>query len=247
MSDSGSGSGDGDDGPTWVDADPADDAERRLDRRAGAGALARAEARRDTTVRRWDVVSPSATRIGRARAGDADLPERVRRLHDERHPATEGHAERAHRLDRLRITQALCNALDLTRWQRDRVLGVMDGLDLTAFGSQRAIEKVALVVVRHVVDAERREYLGLDDESYVADLDPDEMTDLYERFRTLSIKSDGTFERLLEQYGLGTTNLNRLDNVLAEQMDELGLREAVFGRNPNRDPALPATTPEPAD
>lgn len=241
MSDSGGGD------PTWIDADEADDAERRVDRRAGAGALDRAEARRDTTTRRWDVVSPSATRIGRPRAGDADVPERVRRLHDERHPATEGHSERAHRLDRLRITQALCNALDLTRWQRDRVLGVMDGLDLTAFGSQRAIEKVALVVIRHVVDAERRGYLGLDDESYVADLDSDEMTDLYERFRALSITSDDTFERLLDRYGLETTSLNRLDNVLSEQLDERDLHDAVFGRNPNRDPALPAHVPEPAD
>ncbi|WP_435144224.1 DNA-directed RNA polymerase subunit epsilon [Halobaculum sp. P14] len=226
-------------GVGWVDADDAGAAERRVDRRPGAGSLGRAEARRDTTLRRWDVVTPSATRIGRPRGGDADVSERVRRLHEERHPATEGHAERAHRLDRLRITQAICDTLDLTPWQRDRVLGVMDGLDLTAFGSQRAIEKVALVVVNHVVAEERRRYLGLHDDEYVAGLDADRMTELYDRYRELSMKSDETFRRLLDQYDMTTTNVNRLDNVLDEQLDDRGLRGAALGRNPNRDPNIP--------
>ena len=211
--------------------------ERRLDSAFGHGALAREDARRDVATRRWNVVSPAATQIGRARDGDVEPGERIRRLHDERHPAMAGHGERAHRLDRLRIAQALCNSLDVTPWQRDRVLGIMDAIDLRAFGSQRSVPKVALVVIRHVVDVERRRYLGLEDRDYIARLSPDEMADRYEMFT--SITDEAAFDRLLERHDLTTTSLNRLRRVLVEQLEEHGVEWAVYGRNPYRDPNLP--------
>jgi hypothetical protein len=148
-----------------------------------------------------------------------------------------GHSSRVHRLDKLRVAQALCNHLDLTGWQRDRVLGVMEELDLTAFGSQRGIPKVALVVVRHVVDVERRRYLGLEDREYIAGKSPDELAGLYETFR--SIKDEPAFERLIEVHGLDKTSLNRLRNVLVERLEEQGIEGRAFGRNPHRDPNLP--------
>jgi len=210
---------------------------RGVSDRAGHGTLSRTEALRDAAVRRWDVVSPSATGIGRATDPASDLSESVRRLHEERHPAMRGHSSRLHRLDKLRVAQALCNHLGLTGWQRDRVLGVMEELDLTAFGSQRAIPKVALVVVRHVVDVERRRYLGLEDREYLAGKSPDELDELYESFR--SIKDEPTFERLLEAHDLDKTSLNRLRNVLVERLAEQGIEDRAFGRNPYRDPNLP--------
>ena len=88
--------------------------EEWLTTEAGAGALDRAEAGRDARTRRWEVVTPSATRIGRADSPENDLSESVRRLHDERHPATEGYSRRAHRLEKLRLTHALCGDLALT-------------------------------------------------------------------------------------------------------------------------------------
>lgn len=221
-------------------AEPGDDRRRRYRRRLvdapGAGALSRATAARNEFVRRWDVVSPSATVIGRPDRPDGDVTERVRRLHEERHPAMTGHSERAHRLDKLRVTQALCNRAGLTRWQRDRVLGVMRELDLEAFGSQRAVPKVALVVIRHVVDVERRRYLGLEDDEYLTAADPEQLERLYERFD--SIADDPDFRLLCRQYDLDTTALNRLRRVLKEQLDE-DLAEAAYGRGRNRDPALP--------
>lgn len=207
--------------------------------RPGAGSLDRAEARRDVTVRRWDVVTPAATRIGRPENPEDDLPDSLRRLHDEQHTATEGHSRRTHYLDRLRITHAICNTLDLPPWQRDRVLGVMGGLDLTAFGSQRGVPKVALVVVRHVVDVEVRRQLGIDDAG-VGDLDEDELASLHERYRDASITEDEDFRALCERHDLDVTSLNRLRRVLKNQLDD-GLRGAAFGRDPNRDPHLPAT------
>jgi len=212
--------------------------DERVEHRPGAGALSRAQAQRDTTVRKWGVTSPSATVIGRAESPDADLSENVRRLHDERHTATEGHSRRAHYLDRLRTTQALCNAVDVTPWQRDVALGVMGDIDLTEFGSQRAIEKVALVVIRHVVDVDRRRYFGLDDLD-AGDVSPERMEDLYERYKARDVTEESAFQSLAERYDLDKTSLNRLRRVLTEQLDD-GL--PAFGRNPHRDPHLPSVT-----
>ncbi|OLZ42093.1 DNA-directed RNA polymerase subunit epsilon [Natrinema saccharevitans] len=227
-----------DSGPASERAPVETDDERRLETRPGSGSLSRADVQRDSTVRQWGVVTPSATVIGRAESPDADLSESVRRLHDEQHAATPGYSERAHHLDRLRTTQALCNALEVTPWQRDLALGVMDEIDLTEFGSQRAIEKVALVVIRHVVDADRKQYFGLDDIDAQA-LSADRMEELFAQYRAHDITDEEPFERLASAYGLDTTSLNRLRRVLKEQLeDEL----PAYGRNPYRDPNLPNAT-----
>jgi len=219
--------------------------EEWLTTEAGAGALDRAEAGRDARTRRWEVVTPSATRIGRPERPDADLDENLRRLHDEQHPAMAGHAERMHDLDRVRITQALCNYLDVTPWERDRALGIMQEIDLTAFGSQRAIPKVALVVIQHVVDRERRERLGLDDQDWLQTQPPEAFEELYDRFT--SLKDEQAFRRLLGRYDLTTTNVNRLQHVLEEQLEEHDLEGAVFGRSPYRDPNLPSVGHDPGE
>ncbi len=238
-------SGDGgSSGTTLGQRPPTDDGERRLETRPGAGSISRAAAQRDATVRRWGVVTPSATVIGRAESPEADLSESVRRLHDEQHTATAGHSARAHHLDRLRTTQALCNALDLTPWQRDLALGIMDEIDLTAFGSQRAIPKVALVVIRHVVDVDRRAYFGLDDVD-VSSLSPDRMDELFAEYKAHDVTDESTFKRLAAQHGLDITNLNRLRRVLQEQLDDDAL--PAYGRNPNRDPNLPSLTDREVD
>jgi hypothetical protein len=209
----------------------------QLSRRPGDSTVSRADLQRDETTRRWGLVTPSATRIGRADSPDGDLSDSIRRLHEERHPAMEGYSQRAHRLEKLRLTHALCGSLGLTPWQRDRAIGTMVDLDLTAFGSQRAIPKVALVVIRHVVDREREHHLGLHDEEWIADQPPERLADLYEQFH--SITDDEQFIALCNQHNLDVTNLNRLRRTLLEQLDEQDLHDAVYGRNPYRDPSLP--------
>ena len=216
---------------------PEEEEAARLSRRSGDSTVSRADLQRDETVRRWGLVTPSATRIGRADSPEHDLSESVRRLHEERHPAMEGYSERAHRLEKLRLTHALCSSLDLPPWQRDRAIGTMVNLDLTAFGSQRAIPKVALVVIRHIVDREREHHLGLHDDEWIAEQPPDRLADLYEQFH--SITDEEQFTALCEQYDLGVTNLNRLRRTLVDQLDEQNLHDAVYGRNPYRDPSLP--------
>jgi hypothetical protein len=216
-----------------------DPAEQRvaLDVQPGSGALARSAASRDEYTRRWDVVSPAATLIGRPASPSADVSETVRQLHDERHAAMAGHGERMHRLDKLRITHALCSRLSLTPWQRDRALGVVRDLDFSAFGSQRAIEKVALVAIRYVVDDDRKRQLGLHDTEWVSERSPDELQSLYDRFD--SVKDEAAFEELLDVHGLDKTSLNRLHRTLREEVESTGTADAAFGRNPYRDPNLP--------
>ncbi|GGL63512.1 DNA-directed RNA polymerase subunit epsilon [Halocalculus aciditolerans] len=215
------------------------DGDAAFSTRPGDGAVSRADLQRDTVTGRWGQVTPAATQIGRASSPTADVSENVRRLHAERHPATQGHSARTHRLEKIRITHALANHLDLTPWQRDRAIGVMADLDLTPFGSQRAVEKVALVTIRHVVDDERERYLGLHDREWLATLDPERMTALYETFT--SITDDPAFEELAEDVDLDITHLNRLRRILRDAIEEQGLEDAVFGRNPYRDPNLPAS------
>jgi hypothetical protein len=219
-------------------SEPVDPRARDVSARPGDGSLGRVEAVQDEAFRRWDVTTPSATIIGRPETADGDVSENVRRLHDEQHPAMAGHSERMHRLEKARITHAFCNTLALTPWERDRALGIMVDLDLTVFGSQRAIPKVALVVVQYVVDDERKRILGLQDTEWVSQQPPETLEKLHRRFD--SIKDDPRYEALLERYGLDVTSVNRLTRTLREQLDEQDLAGAVFGRNPYRDPSLPA-------
>lgn len=212
---------------------------------AGDGSVSRASLQRDASVRRWGPTSPNATLIGRARSPEEDLSESIRRMHEERHSAMQGHSTRMHELEKLRITHALCNDLDLTPWQRDRVLGVMMGIDLTAFGSQRGIPNVALVVIRHVVDTERERYMGLHDTAWIQSLPPERLGTLYETYD--SITDDPEFDHLAEKHGLDITSLNRLRRVLRDQLAEHDLDDAVFGRNPYRDPNLPSLRDHPDD
>lgn len=218
--------------------EPRTDDERWVSTGPGDGALPRTEAIKDERVRKWDVATPSATLIGRAESADGDLSETIRRLHDEQHPAMEGHSERMHKLDKIRIAHAICSRLDVTPWERDRVLGIMAELDLTVFGSQRAIPTVTLVVVSHVVDRERQRQLGLHDNERLAELSADSMERLYELFDPIS--DDETFQDYLDEQDLTTTNINRLKRTLKTQLKEQDLEEAVFGRSPFRDPNLPS-------
>lgn len=226
------------------EADLVESEEHVVSNAPGDGSLSRVDAVKDERIRRWDVVTPSATLIGRADRPDHDVGENIRRLHDEQHPAMQGHGARMHRLEKARITHAFCNALDLTPWERDRCLGIMTELDLTVFGSQRAIEKVALVVIQHVVDDERKRRLGLHDQEWLAERNPMELEHLHERFE--SLKENDRFRAFLDRYELPVTNLNRLNRVLRDQLDEQDLHGAVLGRSPYRDPSMPAIREQPS-
>lgn len=198
----------------------------------------------DEKPRHRDVVNPSATRIGYTEDPKDDLAPRVRALHEERRAELQGNSERLQQLDVLRITQALCNSLDLSVWERDRVLGVVAELDPTEFGGHRTIPRVALVVARRVVDAERRAWLGFDSEVFAlddpagcAEQPPERLDRLAERLHELADSDE--YVRLLSECDLAPAAADRLEATLERELgDHLG--DAAFGRCPRRDPALPA-------
>lgn len=183
----------------------------------------------DSKPRHRDVVNPASTRIGQVEDEDNDLSERLRRLHTERDSRMDGNESRRERLDALRITQAVCNALDLTVWERDRVLGVVRRLDDSAFATRHDVECVAVAVASHVVDAERRAWVGLDDE---------ESARRGARNDKLCLLTDSEqFQRLREDTGLSPEAVEELEAEIERELDEHDAL-AAFGRSPRRDNAL---------
>lgn len=201
----------------------------------------------DPAPRTRDVVNPTATRIGRPQPDEEftdwdcpapeadDIGERLRRLHEERDARLQGNEQRRDTLDVARITQALCNTLDLTSWERDRVLGVVCELDATAFDDHHTVPRVVLVVARRVVDAERRAWLGLDS----ADEDPPERLQAL-RERLTRLTDSPQYTRLLTECDLSPAAADAIEAALDRELDEETVREATFGRSAYRDPALPA-------
>lgn len=201
----------------------------------------------DPAPRTRDVLNPSATRIGHPRPDEEftdrdcpapeadDIGERLRCLHEERDARLQGNERRRDTLDVARITQAICNTLDLTPWERDRVLGVVCELDATAFDDSHTVPRVTLVVARRVVDAERRAWLGLDDAD---DEPPERLRTLSERLTRLT--DSPQYTRLLTECDLSPAAVDAIEAALDRELDEETVREAAFGRSPYRDPALPA-------
>ncbi len=113
----------------------------------------------------------------------------------------------------------------------------MDEIDLTEFGSQRAIPTVALVVIRHVVDCDRRAYFGLE-EINLGECSVERMDELFDAYKRHDITAESTFKQLAAEHGLDKTSLNRLRRVLKSQLEK-ELSAYVFGHNPVRDPNLP--------
>jgi len=186
----------------------------------------------DSKPRHRDVVNPASTRIGQVQDDDSDLSERLRRLHAERDSRMQGNEERRDRLDALRLTQAVCNSLDLTVWERDRVLGVVRSLDDTEFATRHDVERVALAVASRVVDAERRAWAGIDEEH---DRPPERIAELREDLCLLSDSEQ--FQQLREETGLSPDAVEKLEDAIEQELDEHDTL-AAFGRSPYRDDAL---------
>jgi len=85
------------------------------------------------------------------------VPETRLALHQEgRHPSDGNQSTRLAKLDKKRITQAYCSSLEVPPHLQAEAVRAMLLLDLTAFGNQKRIEAIALLVIELVVDYERR-------------------------------------------------------------------------------------------
>jgi len=189
-----------------------------LSRLPGDGALSVQECFHDRHAPTTGYESDAATMVGTPSERDARAA-RLQRINEGRHRSDGRHSLRESRRDKTRIAQALCNALDLTRLQRDRVLGYMRALDLDRFGQQKAIARVALAVIRYVVDAQR----------FAANpADPARIAE-EERFRSLLAEQD-----------MDKGDLMRVSQVFKEWLRETDATPRNRGVGfPGRDPNLP--------
>lgn len=129
------------------------------------------------------------------------VPETRLALHQEgRHPSDGDQATRLATLDKKRITQAYCGSLSVPQHLQAQAVRAMLLLDLTAFGNQKRIEAIALLVIELVVDYERR-YRRRDPEAS-------------------RMGEDATFKYLIREAGLvpGKVSLSR--KVKSELIDQ---------------------------
>lgn len=219
-----------------------------IDDAPGNGSVRADKAENDHLTSRFDWYSPGATSIGNHedRRTDKTL-KKWERINSERYnwnTEREGawadydvpgqsHSVTMHDADKERIAHALCNSLDLLDHERDRVLGVMKSINLNAFGQHGSIEKVSLVVIRHVVEQSRNE-----GKTPAMVANPETDVDLYR------ISEDETlnFEALVEQAGFGITQTNNLKPTLREELEHNGIEDIGIHQSPHVDPFLPRDT-----
>jgi hypothetical protein len=73
------------------------------------------------------------------------------------HRSSGDYSTRKSQYDKIRISTALCNSLDLNSYQTKEVSRIMAGLNLDRFGNQKRVEKVALAVIKVFVNRDRFE------------------------------------------------------------------------------------------
>jgi hypothetical protein len=151
--------------------------------------------------------------------------DRLAEHNEGRHPSDGTLSARLARLDKKRITQAYCSRLKVTQFQRDEAVRAMLLLDLDDFGQNKRIEKVALTVIRVVVNYNRFAHLH--------DVDG------------TRISETGDFKRLAESVDLDTRTMRRLSRSIKEKLsaaeffetdlERLDLRQAEFQHRNERD------------
>lgn len=124
--------------------------------------------------------------------------DRLSLLNEGRHNSDGTLGARLARLDKKRITQAYCSVLDVTPFQRDEAVRAMLLLNLNKFGQQKRIEKVALTVIRIVVNYNRFSHLRRPEADRISETE--------------------TFKRLAEEVGLDTRTMTRLSKSIKEEL-----------------------------
>lgn len=162
--------------------------------------------------------SPAATRIGKADEGDERI-DQLRKLHEERHPATGDFSSTDGARHKERTAQALCSSLPLTDREREMVVTTVTNIDFSRFGQQGSIPRVTLGAVAVVVDQRHRELEDLDD----------------------AVCRSEEFRDACETLDVSMSDLGTIKECVQEALD--GRRLNTGPEHSKRDPALPAPTP----
>lgn len=171
--------------------------------------------------------SVAATAVG----NDADR-KKVGPRYSRLHARNEGrldqdHSQRLSEMDKRRITQCICDDLGISDQQRDLSVRYMDALDLDQFGNQKKIEKVALAVIRHVVDSERMEQIRKDPKKKPDDL--------------IRLSENEVYKELLSKFETDLGDIGTIATKFKEWKKSGGTPspESLPKPKPGRDPHLP--------
>jgi hypothetical protein len=163
--------------------------------------------------------SPMATRIGDEDDSD-DEAERLRELHDGRHHSDGDLSTRQSQWDKKRVAEAICSSLPLAQHESDKVLSVVESLDFSKFGQQKALERVTLGAVAVVVDERHRQHDDVDGDI---------------------ISFTDEYREMCDSLDLSMSDLATIKRIVREAVD--GGDATVWQREPRRDTHLPEPTP----
>ncbi|WP_147299466.1 hypothetical protein [Haloferax sp. Atlit-6N] len=110
----------------------------------------------------------------------------------------ENAADKFHRIDKGRIAEAVCSALDLNVGETGRVVYEATKMNYSQFGYHRAMERVILGIIAVVVE-DRRIQRG---------------ADLY----TASIQRHEAFKSLMTKFGIDSKDLNLIKRIVRRQI-----------------------------
>jgi len=158
--------------------------------------------------------------------------DRLAEHNEGRHPSDGTLSARLARLDKKRITQAYCSRFDVTQFQRDEAVRAMLLLNLDGFGQNKRIEKVALTVIRVVVNYNRFAHLRKKDAPRISETED--------------------FKRLAKSVHLDKRTMRRLSRSIKEKLsaaeffkkdlEHQDLRQAEFQHRNERDTQQPGHT-----
>lgn len=138
------------------------------------------------------------------------------------------HSSRLSDMDKRRITQGVCDGIGVSDQQRDLAVRYMDALDLDRFGNQKRIEKVALAVIRYVVETDRAEEIRRD---------PSKTADDFTR-----ISENEEYKELLEKFDADLGDIRTISDSFKEWIGDGGQPTPSDGPKagfPGTDPNLP--------
>ena len=118
------------------------------------------------------------------------------------HRSSGDYSTKKSQYDKIRISTALCNSLDLNSYQTKEVSRVMTGLDLDRFGNQKRVEKVALAVIKVLINRDR-----------------------FERQQNLdAIRSsqEPAFKQLMEDHEISGSDLYSLSQLVKKELKRRG-------------------------
>lgn len=154
-----------------------------------------------------------ATRIGLGTA-EGKL-ERLVRQNEGRHHSDGGHSSREAARDKKRIVQSFCSSLDVTPHQQREAVSIIGRLNLDRFGSQKRLEKVALCVIRFVVDQDRQRLFLMGRDPSEVDLSSIDFSKYPQK-----LADDPQYQQLCKEYGVSSEDRYSISQLIKRELKE---------------------------